>query len=135
MEVWALEAYGAAHTLQEILTIKSDDIVGRTKTYEAIVKGENIPEPFVPESFKVLIKELQSLGLDVEVLNQNASIELADGEEEEFLPDPDILEAGNMEAVEDILEDDEDEDRLESPDDESFQEESSEEEFTQAEEE
>ena len=71
MEVWALEAYGAAHTLQEILTIKSDDIVGRVKTYEAIVKGENIPEPGIPESFKVLIKELQSLGLDVQVLHKN----------------------------------------------------------------
>ena len=71
MEVWALEAYGAAYTLQEILTVKSDDVVGRVKTYEAIVKGQNIPKPGVPESFKVLIKELQSLGLDVKVLNQN----------------------------------------------------------------
>jgi len=70
MEVWALEAYGAAHTLQEILTVKSDDVVGRVKTYEAIVKGENIPEPGVPESFKVLIKELQSLALDVKVLSE-----------------------------------------------------------------
>lgn len=70
MEVWALEAYGAAHTLQEILTVKSDDVVGRVKTYEAIVKGENIPEPGVPESFKVLIKELQSLALDVKVLTE-----------------------------------------------------------------
>jgi DNA-directed RNA polymerase subunit beta len=69
MEVWALEAYGAAYTLQEILTVKSDDVVGRVKTYEAIVKGENVPEPGVPESFKVLIKELQSLGLDVKVLS------------------------------------------------------------------
>jgi DNA-directed RNA polymerase subunit beta len=68
MEVWALEAYGAANTLQEILTVKSDDVVGRVKTYEAIVKGENIPEPGVPESFKVLIKEMQSLSLDVKVL-------------------------------------------------------------------
>nr|WP_122013663.1 DNA-directed RNA polymerase subunit beta [Maliibacterium massiliense] len=71
MEVWALEAYGAAHTLQEILTVKSDDVVGRVKTYEAIVKGENIPEPGVPESFKVLIKELQSLALDVKVLTED----------------------------------------------------------------
>ncbi|WP_444660249.1 DNA-directed RNA polymerase subunit beta [Caproiciproducens sp. R2] len=71
MEVWALEAYGAAYTLQEILTVKSDDVVGRVKTYEAIVKGQNIPKPGVPESFKVLIKELQSLGLDVKVLNRN----------------------------------------------------------------
>ncbi len=71
MEVWALEAYGAAYTLQEILTVKSDDVVGRVKTYEAIVKGENIPKPGVPESFKVLIKELQSLALDVKVLDEN----------------------------------------------------------------
>ena len=71
MEVWALEAYGAAYTLQEILTVKSDDIVGRVKTYEAIVKGENIPTPGIPESFKVLIKEMQALGLDVKVLSEN----------------------------------------------------------------
>lgn len=71
MEVWALEAYGAAYTLQEILTVKSDDVVGRVKTYEAIVKGQNVPKPGIPESFRVLIKELQSLGLDVRVLDQN----------------------------------------------------------------
>ncbi len=71
MEVWALEAYGASYTLQEILTVKSDDVVGRVKTYEAIIKGENIPEPGIPESFKVLLKELQSLGLDVKVLDEN----------------------------------------------------------------
>ena len=71
MEVWALEAYGAAYTLQEILTVKSDDVVGRVKTYEAIIKGDNIPEPGVPESFKVLLKELQSLGLDVRVLRDD----------------------------------------------------------------
>jgi DNA-directed RNA polymerase subunit beta len=71
MEVWALEAYGAAYTLQEILTVKSDDVVGRVKTYESIVKGENVPEPGVPESFKVLIKELQSLGMDVKILSEN----------------------------------------------------------------
>ena len=69
MEVWALEAYGASYTLQEILTVKSDDVVGRVKTYEAIIKGDNIPEPGIPESFKVLLKELQSLGLDVMVLD------------------------------------------------------------------
>lgn len=69
MEVWALEAYGASYTLQEILTVKSDDVVGRVKAYEAIVKGQNIPEPGVPESFKVLIKELQSIGLDIRVLS------------------------------------------------------------------
>ena len=71
MEVWALEAYGAAYTLQEILTVKSDDIVGRVKTYEAIVKGENIPKSGIPESFKVLVKELQSLALDIKILNHN----------------------------------------------------------------
>ena len=72
MEVWALEAYGAAYTLQELLTVKSDDVVGRVKTYEAIVKGENVPEPGVPESFKVLIKELQSIGLDIKILSEDA---------------------------------------------------------------
>ncbi|NLW55355.1 MAG: DNA-directed RNA polymerase subunit beta [Firmicutes bacterium] len=82
MEVWALEAYGAAHTLQELLTVKSDDVVGRVKTYEAIVKGENIPEPGVPEGFKVLIKELQSLCLDVKVLAEEAEIELMDDEDD-----------------------------------------------------
>ncbi|MDR0381106.1 MAG: DNA-directed RNA polymerase subunit beta [Oscillospiraceae bacterium] len=84
MEVWALEAYGAAYTLQEILTVKSDDIVGRVKTYEAIVKGHNVPQPGVPESFKVLIKELQSLGLDVRVLDKNREeIELKEEDEDE----------------------------------------------------
>ncbi|MGL4819212.1 MAG: DNA-directed RNA polymerase subunit beta [Bacilli bacterium] len=87
MEVWALEAYGAAYTLQEILTVKSDDVVGRVKTYEAIVKGENVPEPGVPESFKVLIKELQSLGMDVKILNSNNDeVELRDIEDEEEQP-------------------------------------------------
>ena len=82
MEVWALEAYGAAYTLQEILTVKSDDVVGRVKTYEAIVKGENIPEPGIPESFKVLIKEMQSLGLDVKVLtDENEEIEIKESAE------------------------------------------------------
>ena len=84
MEVWALEAYGAAYTLQEILTVKSDDTVGRVKTYEAIVKGQNVPEPGVPESFKVLIKELQSLGLDVKMLNSDEEeIEMRELEDEE----------------------------------------------------
>ncbi|MCP3029556.1 DNA-directed RNA polymerase subunit beta [Halobacillus sp. A5] len=84
MEVWALEAYGAAYTLQEILTVKSDDVVGRVKTYEAIVKGDNVPEPGVPESFKVLIKELQSLGMDVKILNgEDEEIEMRDIEEDQ----------------------------------------------------
>ena len=87
MEVWALEAYGAAYTLQEILTVKSDDIVGRVKTYEAIVKGENIPEPGIPESFKVLIKEMQSLCLDVKVLTEdNEEIEIKETSEIEDIP-------------------------------------------------
>ncbi|EFV74186.1 DNA-directed RNA polymerase subunit beta [Bacillus sp. 2_A_57_CT2] len=84
MEVWALEAYGAAYTLQEILTVKSDDVVGRVKTYESIVKGENVPEPGVPESFKVLIKELQSLGMDVKILSgDEEEIEMRDLEDED----------------------------------------------------
>ncbi|MBC7341479.1 MAG: DNA-directed RNA polymerase subunit beta [Clostridia bacterium] len=83
MEVWALEAYGAAYTLQEILTVKSDDVVGRVRTYEAVVKGENVPEPGVPESFKVLIKELQSLGLDVKVLSEeNQEIEIREDDDD-----------------------------------------------------
>ena len=87
MEVWALEAYGAAYTLQEILTVKSDDIVGRVKTYEAIVKGENIPEPGIPESFKVLIKEMQSLCLDVKVLTEdNEEIEIKEVSDMEDIP-------------------------------------------------
>ncbi|MEE3808464.1 MULTISPECIES: DNA-directed RNA polymerase subunit beta [Lysinibacillus] len=92
MEVWALEAYGAAYTLQEILTVKSDDVVGRVKTYEAIVKGESVPEPGVPESFKVLIKELQSLGMDVKMLTVNdEEVELRDLDEEEDLQPADAL--------------------------------------------
>jgi len=85
MEVWALEAYGAAYTLQEILTVKSDDIVGRVKTYEAIIKGQNIPKPGIPESFKVLVKELQALALDVRVLDKNGEeIELREEDEDDF---------------------------------------------------
>lgn len=92
MEVWALEAYGAAYTLQEILTVKSDDVVGRVKTYEAIVKGESVPEPGVPESFKVLIKELQSLGMDVKMMTINdQEIELRDLDEEDDLQPADAL--------------------------------------------
>ena len=89
MEVWALEAYGAAYTLQEMLTVKSDDVVGRVKTYEAIVKGENIPEPGVPESFKVLVKELQSLGLDVRLYSENnEELELKENIEDGIEYDP-----------------------------------------------
>ncbi|MFT8314808.1 MAG: DNA-directed RNA polymerase subunit beta [Clostridium sp.] len=99
MEVWALEAYGAAHTLQEILTFKSDDVVGRVKTYESIVKGENIPEPGVPESFKVLIKELQALCLDVKVLaGDNQEVKLKESVEE-GLEDLDVNIEGNEDSV------------------------------------
>ena len=120
MEVWALEAYGAAHTLQEILTVKSDDVVGRVKTYEAIVKGENIPEPGVPESFKVLIKELQALCLDIKVLNDdNEEVELkefADGDvadlevniegaEDSVVAEPEIVDDGYEENKEEDLDD------------------------------
>ncbi|MDW7651515.1 MAG: DNA-directed RNA polymerase subunit beta [Bacillota bacterium] len=98
MEVWALEAYGAAYTLQEILTVKSDDVVGRVKTYEAIVKGENIPEPGVPESFKVLVKELQSLGMDVKIVDESVGeLEIRDADE-----DGEVRDLGvNIEGTED----------------------------------
>ena len=114
MEVWALEAYGAAYTLQEILTVKSDDVTGRVKTYEAIVKGNNIPQPGVPESFKVLIKELQSLCLDVRVLDKDGNdIELKDDDDDDFIPDmkdeiyrsdDDEIEAEGF-SIEDVPED------------------------------
>ena len=113
MEVWALEAYGAAHTLQEILTVKSDDVVGRVKTYEAIVKGENIPEPGVPESFKVLIKELQALCLDVRVLNENNQEvqlkEFSDDDDDDVMENLDVNIAGEEGFVASpVVEDDED---------------------------
>jgi DNA-directed RNA polymerase subunit beta len=82
MEVWALEAYGAAYTLQEMLTVKSDDTVGRVKAYEAIVKGENIPEPSIPESFKVLLKEIQSLSLDANVVSEGGDVEIAEEDDD-----------------------------------------------------
>ena len=105
MEVWALEAYGAAYTLQEILTVKSDDVVGRVKTYEAIVKGENVPEPGVPESFKVLIKELQSLGMDVKMLSRDdKEIDLRDLEDEEDANHVDSLSIETDIAIETIEE-------------------------------
>lgn len=104
MEVWALEAYGAAYTLQEILTVKSDDVVGRVKTYEAIVKGENIPEPGVPESFKVLIKELQSLALDVKVLSEENE-EIAIKELDDYDDEVGQLTV-NIEGKEEEIEDD-----------------------------
>ncbi len=140
MEVWALEAYGAANTLQEILTVKSDDIVGRVKTYEAIVKGENIPEPGVPESFKVLIKELQSLALDVRVLSEdNQEIPIKEsvddeidlmgvnieGKEEETVGQPvivdselsdstlDISDLDEITGIDDLFDDDEGDDETE----------------------
>ncbi len=112
MEVWALEAYGAANTLQEILTVKSDDVVGRVKTYEAIVKGKNIPEPGVPESFKVLIKELQSLALDIKVLSEDdQEIMIRETDDDELEPMeskailPDVSESMNFGEDEDLAED------------------------------
>jgi DNA-directed RNA polymerase subunit beta len=133
MEVWALEAYGAAYTLQEILTFKSDDVTGRVRAYEAIVKGHNIPKPGIPESFKVLVKELQALCLDVKVLDkEGAEIELRDDEEEEYASgfrgvenesyrsnDDEIESAGY--AIEDVedMEDDEDSDEDFDPYDDS----------------
>ena len=108
MEVWALEAYGAAYTLQEILTVKSDDIVGRVKTYEAIVKGENIPEPGIPESFKVLVKEMQSLCLDVKVLTEdNEEIEIKETSEmEDDIPELDEMAGTGLSEDEDDVFDD-----------------------------
>ncbi|MFC3885284.1 DNA-directed RNA polymerase subunit beta [Bacillus songklensis] len=100
MEVWALEAYGAAYTLQEILTVKSDDVVGRVKTYEAIVKGENVPEPGIPESFKVLIKELQSLGMDVKMLSSNEEeIEITDMDDDHDQSTDSIMIDSERESV------------------------------------
>ena len=113
MEVWALEAYGAAHTLQEILTVKSDDVVGRVKTYEAIVKGENVPEPGIPESFKVLVKELQSLGLDVRLYSSDdQELELKENIEEGIEYNPEREKQQNIlledELAENYIEEDED---------------------------
>ena len=135
MEVWALEAYGAAHILQEILTVKSDDVVGRVRAYEAIVKGENIPEPGIPESFKVLIKELQSLCLDVKVLTEeDQEIEVresldADDTAGEFeldvIDNMDEVEQNHIiEEIDDefIENDDEDIDSLDFEDDTDFEE-------------
>jgi len=118
MEVWALEAYGAAHTLQEILTVKSDDIVGRVKAYEAIVKGENIPEPGIPESFKVLIKELQSLALDVKIIGEDfGEIELKESIDDD-ITEYDFTESAidkiSIEDIDEDEEDNEDEDALTS---------------------
>ena len=132
MEVWALEAYGAAYTLQEMLTVKSDDVVGRVKTYEAIVKGENVPEPGVPESFKVLIKELQSLGLDVRLYsNDNTELELKEHIEdgidfnldktksldEEQVVDESELESSYIDADEDLDDEELFEDSLDDEED------------------
>ena len=130
MEVWALEAYGAAYTLQEILTVKSDDITGRVKTYEAIVKGQNIPTPGVPEAFKVLVKELQALSLDIKVLDENGDeIELAKiGEDDLETPnyvsgDSDISEEdlGESVATDDLFDSYTEEDADDEPTDEQFE--------------
>ena len=110
MEVWALEAYGAAYTLQEILTVKSDDTVGRVKTYEAIVKGQNVPKPGVPESFRVLVKELQSLGLDVKVLNSDGDeIDLKQSfdDDDDIIPQP-VADADDMDMSDVYVEDEDD---------------------------
>ena len=126
MEVWALEAYGAAYTLQEILTIKSDDVVGRVKTYEAIVKGENVPEPGVPESFKVLVKELQSLGLDVRLYSEdNEELELKENIDEgidlnledlnKVMPQEDAI-VDEDEMANDFIEEDFEEDSIDEED-------------------
>ena len=136
MEVWALEAYGAAYTLQEMLTVKSDDVVGRVKTYEAIVKGENVPEPGVPESFKVLVKELQSLGLDVRLYSEdNQELELKENIDEGIEYDPerekkllsgkepigdDELDGYEEETTDDVLLDEDDSD-LDDESDELFE--------------
>ena len=122
MEVWALEAYGASYTLQELLTVKSDDVIGRVKTYEAIVKGENVPEPGIPESFKVLIKELQSLALDVKILSDEAGevqIKEDDDDDDEGVPLDVNMEGLEVEEKEDGSEADEDEEAedTEEPDD------------------
>ena len=128
MEVWALEAYGAAHTLQEILTVKSDDVVGRVKTYEAIVKGDNVPEPGIPESFKVLIKELQSLSLDVKVLTETDEEIKVDEDTEsnlESIGEEVIYVEGEDEMINETFEDDEDSDDIDEEnfelDDEDFE--------------
>ena len=123
MEVWALEAYGASYTLQEILTVKSDDVTGRVHTYESIVKGHNVPKPGVPESFKVLVKELQALCLDIQVLDKDGNvIELKDDDDEmttfnlsrmdrddreEYVADDAAFEESGF-AIEDVDEDDDD---------------------------
>lgn len=137
MEVWALEAYGAAYTLQEMLTVKSDDVVGRVKTYEAIVKGENVPEPGVPESFKVLVKELQSLGLDVRLYSEdNQELELKENIEEGIEYDPnqdkkvlaedEVISDGDLDGYgeennEDVLLEEDNEDSLNEESDELFE--------------
>ncbi len=121
MEVWALEAYGAAHTLQEILTVKSDDVVGRVKTYEAIVKGDNVPEPGIPESFKVLIKELQSLSLDVKVLTETDEEIKVDEDTEsnlENIGEEVIYVEGEDDMINETFEDDDNEDDI---DEENFE--------------
>jgi len=130
MEVWALEAYGAAYTLQEILTVKSDDITGRTKTYEAIIKGQNIPTPGIPESFKVLVKELQALCLDIKVLDENGKeIELSEVYEDDtpaYANLDEVNRSADEEAEDDLSEDSDevyDEDFEDSDDDDDFAEE------------
>jgi DNA-directed RNA polymerase subunit beta len=119
MEVWALEAYGAAHILQEILTVKSDDIVGRVKTYESIVKGNDISEPGIPESFKVLLKEMQSLALDVKVLNESGEeVSLKSLTDDDVDMHPIVREKEHYEEVQidDMFDNDEIEEPIEESD-------------------
>ena len=123
MEVWALEAYGASHVLQEILTYKSDDVVGRVKVYESIVKGQSLPEPSIPESFRVLIKEFQALGLNISVINnddEEVSIcELEKEDDDDDMPISEEIQKPDLFATEEDLDDEElDEDDYEDDDDE-----------------
>ena len=125
MEVWALEAYGAAYTLQEILTVKSDDVVGRVKTYEAIVKGQPVPQPGIPEAFRVLMKELQSLGLDMRVQDKDGNeIDIKQNYDDDDVGfDHSELSIGDDVMVESELNDDysiEDVEDAEGPEDDSF---------------
>ena len=115
MEVWALEAYGAAYTLQEILTVKSDDIVGRVKTYEAIVKGENVPKAGIPESFKVLVKELQSLALDIKILDGDMQeIDIGNNDDDDYsIKDKDELLSVMQDVAGVTIDDEEDADGME----------------------
>jgi DNA-directed RNA polymerase subunit beta len=119
MEVWALEAYSAAYTLQEMLTIKSDDVIGRVKTYEAIVKGQQVIQPGIPESFHVLLKELQGLGLSIELLSKNQTEELPDTSSASSgeIDWNDMLDMSDLDVPDDLEDSDESNDKSDSDDD------------------